>query len=106
MKPTIAQSIARRAVDVLNEAFAADPKAILALCEHRVPCNEALGNHPTIQVVGTKDGPIVGLLGIVCGIVERQTEEKLCAVFEDDERTKLLGFSLLSEIEKLSEEKA
>lgn len=37
------------AVRVLNEAFEADPVALLSLLEHETPCNAALAEHPTIQ---------------------------------------------------------
>lgn len=57
------------AVRVLGEAFAADPKAMEALVEARVSCNEALSGHPTIQVQVREDGSCeVGLLGILNGL--------------------------------------
>lgn len=37
-------------VAILNEALALDPQAFTALVATRVPCNAALGDHPTIQV--------------------------------------------------------
>ena len=56
-------------VRLLNEAAAIDPKAILALVNARVPCNEALLNHPTIQAGRGPEGkPEVGLLGILNGL--------------------------------------
>lgn len=75
------------AILVLNEAVRADPDAVLALMEHRVPCNDDLGDHPTIQVRVINPPPAppnadatnpailappktceVGLLGIINGI--------------------------------------
>jgi hypothetical protein len=54
-------------VRILNEALATDVQAISALVAARVPCNEALADHPTIQV-GTHDGVTkVGILGIING---------------------------------------
>jgi hypothetical protein len=57
-----------RALTVLNEALQADPQTISALMNHRVICNEALANHPTIQV-GIYEGEYkVGLLGLLNGL--------------------------------------
>jgi hypothetical protein len=39
-----------KAVRVLNRMLNADPEATSALFSHRVPCNKALTNDPTIQV--------------------------------------------------------
>ena len=74
-----------RAIEVLNRALKADPDCILALCEQRVECNEALANDETIQCArlggpdpATSDATNpdllppprygIGLLGIVNGI--------------------------------------
>jgi hypothetical protein len=56
------------AVRVLNSAAKADPKAMDALISARVPCNETLANHPTIQVQGDIGEAQVGLLGILNGL--------------------------------------
>jgi hypothetical protein len=81
----------------LNEIHSHDPEALKALISSRVPCNEALANHPSVQV-GIHDGVTkVGLLGIINGIVGTIPEgEKagwgyVAAVFDDDEKT-LTGF--------------
>lgn len=37
-------------IAILNEAVAADAKAITNLIDHRVPCNRELADHPSIQV--------------------------------------------------------
>jgi hypothetical protein len=56
------------AVNLLNSALQCDPEAVRALLEHRVPCNNALADHPTIQV-GDIDGQRrVGILGLLNGI--------------------------------------
>jgi len=57
------------AVKVLNEALTLDRKAVEALFKYRVPCNESLAAHPTIQV--TLDSAAhnrVGILGLINGI--------------------------------------
>lgn len=73
---TLAQVIER-----LNSMVAADPEAMRALVEHRVPCNEAMADHPTVQVGRRRDpGPYgdrpfeVGMLGVLNGILGTQGE--------------------------------
>lgn len=58
------------ALEVLNDALRRDHDAMLALTEHREPCNEELAHHPTIQVVERRPLPgyQVGLLGILNGL--------------------------------------
>lgn len=74
---------------VLNEAAIADRSAIEDLLDQRVPCNMTLANHPTIQV--SPDTPItVGVLGMLNGIVERLTGQRVAACYDDAGR--LLGF--------------
>lgn len=68
-------------IDLLNDALGDDPDAMQALVETRVPCNQKLADHPTIQVgtveplviFNTKESEEipqyrVGLLGILNGI--------------------------------------
>jgi hypothetical protein len=55
-------------VEVLNEALKLDAAAITKLVNMRVPCNEKLAKHPTIQVAKDKDSTKVGMLGIINGI--------------------------------------
>lgn len=62
------KAVAERIVRVLNRALMADPNAIQALIDNRVPCNRELADDPEIQV-GTQDnGFEVGMLGILNGI--------------------------------------
>lgn len=83
-------------VEVMNEALAADPDAIEQLINHRVVCNEALANHPTIQCLKDGDQYRVGLLGILNALctpwwTEENREGLVAAVF-DDKTGKLTGF--------------
>ena len=48
----------------LNQALDTDPAAISALFLHRTPCNEALAEHPTIQV---RENCTVSPLGLLNG---------------------------------------
>jgi hypothetical protein len=59
---------AKKAVKSLKEYLKLDPEAIQALVETRVPANENLVSHPSVQV-NCEDQPSVGLLGILNGIV-------------------------------------
>lgn len=84
------------AVRVLNEAFVADPSAIHALLCNRVPCNLALADHPTVQVQANpviEDGKTwtVGLIGMLNGVLEPLTGQRVAAQWEDG---KLLGFQV------------
>jgi hypothetical protein len=81
-------------IDKLNEFLILDKAAIKQLIEYRVPCNEAMKNHKTIQVLVDEDGrnARVGLLGILNGFfgVEEDGWGKICASFDED--GDLLGF--------------
>ena len=74
-------------IEVLNEALQLDPAAISCLVESRVPCNDALAEHKSIQVLGkrSKDNLFctVGLLGILNGMIE-YGPERITAVYSDD----------------------
>jgi len=62
--------IARRIVELMNEALRLDPEAVNEMCRYRVPINEKLASHPSIQVGDPqKDGFIsLGLGGLLNGI--------------------------------------
>ena len=49
------------AIDILNEALSLDPQAIKDLVNARVACNEAMADHPTIQV-GIFDDELVCII--------------------------------------------
>ena len=66
MKP---EELADLLITRLNEILATDRDAIEAVAEHRVPCNQALLNHPTVQVMADGGVNKVGFLGILNGLV-------------------------------------
>jgi hypothetical protein len=76
-------------LDILNDAVKADPVAMTDLCESRVPCNDELADHPTIQVCGF-DPIVVGMIGVINGICEKLTGKRVAADF--DEEGNLLAF--------------
>lgn len=106
------------AVEILNRIHAADPTVLQALIEHRVPCNYALAEDPTVQVglradwlQAHRDDPNpttrreyeVGFLGIVNGLFGARANGWgwIGADWEGDidgsEPGRLLGFVLLED---------
>jgi hypothetical protein len=78
---------------LLNEAVAADREAIANLLIHRVECNRALADHPTIQVIDLESHPVkheVGALGLINGLIERLIDERIASQWSED--GKLIGF--------------
>jgi hypothetical protein len=63
--------MAERVIALLNEMIEADPAAVGLLVRRRVPCNEALATHPTIQAGGEVGSGEVGLLGVLNGLCGR-----------------------------------
>lgn len=67
---------ARALAEFLNELLKADEDALNGLIDHRVPCSDALVEHPTVQVAVpphhfAPSVPTVGLVGILNGFVGR-----------------------------------
>jgi hypothetical protein len=81
------------AILLLNELVVGDPEAAHQLVEFRVPCSDALANHPTIQVAGTGEKPLVGMLGVINGIFGTHMDGRghIGAVYDD--RGKLTHFA-------------
>ena len=84
------ESMAEAVVAYLNELLELDRPAVAALISNRVPCNEALADHPTCQVGKQHGGFNVGMLGLLnglCGFYEdgpRKGFGPIAAEFEDD----------------------
>lgn len=59
-------------IDFLNELVKLDKLALERVMLHRVPCNNALADHPTVQVGYGPPGSLppweVGMLGILNGL--------------------------------------
>lgn len=89
-----------KALKVLNEALAADPEATqLLFASPGLVCNQALADHPTIQVAAeevTGAGGesevvyVVRPLGVINGVVEVLTGGRIAMV--QDEMGKIVGF--------------
>ncbi len=84
------------AVVQLNTMLEADPRAMQALIQLRIPCNQALADHPTAQVGNDPEGYTVGPLGIINGLfgVDKDQWGHIAAVYED---------GILRRFEKLGE---
>lgn len=81
------------AVELLNEICKLDLEAMNNLVKIRVSCNEALADHPTVQVRAFKDeGFQVGLIGILNGIfgIAGDGVGYIAGMFDDD--MKLINF--------------
>lgn len=81
-------------IALLNSALAADSTAVSALVEQRVPCNEALWDHPTVQVVVNDGQPCVGLLGVLNGLFQPDEFGRgpITAVYNDDDVETVVRF--------------
>lgn len=73
-----------KAIAALNAAVKADPTAITALIQNRVPCNRKLADHQTIQVGVKTSGEFeVGALGLINGVLEAITLDRVAAMITD-----------------------
>jgi hypothetical protein len=73
MKTEPDKELAQRICDFLNELLELDRPAIAALINNRVPCNQAMADHPTVQIGAEHGGFNVGMLGLLnglCGVRE------------------------------------
>lgn len=84
--------IAHELIEYLNSLVEIDPAAIQELIEARVPCNEQLLNHPTVQVLKEDEHavPKLGFLGVLNGFMG-ESNGYIMASF-DDQTGKLLRF--------------
>jgi hypothetical protein len=94
------RAIIESVIDTLNRIHAADPTVLPALINHRVECNEAVADDPSVQVTVVpavqpgsgsepKDGTfMVGFLGILNGIcgVDARTVGYIAALYDDDHK--------------------
>lgn len=90
------RELAEHLVKCLNEYFQIDPEAIKALFAHRVLANEALQDHPTVQVRVDSQATlsILGLLNGVIGSLPGTEVGYLCAGYDANNPSLLLGFSV------------
>ena len=94
---TLEHKSPEHAVRLLNELFKLDPAFMKALLVVRVPVNDAIVGHPTVQVAkGPGDGCVAGILGILNGIFGCDGDDRgYIAMTYNDETTELEGFTVL-----------
>ena len=93
------RKLAQEIVDRLNK-LVEDPEtleALDALINARVPVDPLLVDHPTIQVSGDDDKPLVGFLGLLNGIVGARSNGWGYVAAEYDTDDLLTGFSVLQD---------
>ena len=95
------RKLAGELVEYLNGLAAIDPAAVLALVDTRVTCNQAMADHPTLQVRYDSDAVFtheIGLLGILNGFVG--TDDKGYGFIQrivDDEDPEAISFCVAPE---------
>jgi hypothetical protein len=91
----------------LQEAFAADPSAMLALAVNRVPCNQVLADHQHVIVdeapTLAKGSFTIGPIGLINGMLHAAGVDWCMAIqFSDerdaDERRKVTGFTFVPKV--------
>lgn len=91
------EDLARRICNFMNELLELDSEAVLDLCNHRVPCNQDMADHETVQVVSKTNKYNVGLIGILNGIcgIYKDGWGPICALYH--ENGAVIRFGLIKE---------
>ena len=81
--------------DLLNEVLKLDSDFLHAITFHREKCNEAIANHPTLQVhqYSPQDPPMAGIIGLLNGMFGIREDDGmggLCC--EIDDNNKIIQF--------------
>ena len=73
-------------IEFLNGLIEIDSEAVGRLITARVPCNEAMADHPTVQVGDCRDGFEVGFLGVLNGLfgIDENGWGGITMIFEAD----------------------
>ena len=94
--------IARRIVELMNEALELDPIAMNDLYSYRVPVSSSFTDHPSIQVGKPNEAGFntVGLMGILNGIAgaDDRSHWGAIAAIVDTESGKLDRFEVLERL--------
>jgi len=90
-------------INFFNELINIDKSAIAALIANRVPCNERLANHPTVQVGKQNEGYDVGMLGILNGLFGCDNDGFGGILFCFDDKNNLI--KVISREEQIAETK-
>lgn len=84
-------------IALLNKLLELDRPAMAALLANRVPCNESLANHSTVQATAQHGGYHVGMFEVLNGLFKKLEKAKMRYVFDDGflvrfERTPPAGY--------------
>ncbi|MFA5572280.1 MAG: hypothetical protein WDA42_04170 [Candidatus Bathyarchaeia archaeon] len=91
--------LATKITKLLNTLLTLDPTATRNLVEQRIPCNDALANHPTVQVMVEDGKTSVGLLGVLNGLCGSDAIGGIIvAKFKDPECQHLMEFYVREQI--------
>jgi hypothetical protein len=77
-------------IEFLNSALALDRVFMTEMVERRLPCNEGIANHPSIQIQDTRTGAdtyCCGFLGLIngfCGVASTGWGP-IAAIYKDDQ---------------------
>lgn len=83
--------------NLLNELLEKDYDCVHELISYRVKCNQAVADHPTVQVQQLKDEPFkVGLLGILNGLFGIR-EDLFGTICMEVDGTRIVTFKLTPE---------
>jgi hypothetical protein len=102
------------ALKILNEALAADPKAMNVLLKTKIPCNKGIAHHPTIQtqdffeafplisaVTPSMENSCVGALsplGLINGLFGVNAEGRGYITAVTDEHDKIIRFEATADV--------
>jgi hypothetical protein len=86
--------------NTLNEMLALDYECVFNLISNRQQCNEAVANHPTIQVLYclNDEFPKVGLIGVLNGMFGANESGIGAIHYQTDAEGKILEFKLTSSL--------
>ena len=100
IESTLCNDLIETCLSFLNNLVKIDNAAIEKLIEARIPCNQTMLDHPTVQAGVYDNIPKVGMLGIINGLIGIQPKGSkkpgwgyIAAQFDDNE--KLIGFVTL-----------
>jgi hypothetical protein len=100
--PAQRTALAQEVATALTSAWEADPAAMHCLIINRVPCNQALEDHPFVGVDLLPAGPpttrVVGMLGVINGMLRALGLPPICVQFSDvadaEGRKRIVGFAV------------
>ena len=85
------------AIEYLNSLVEIDALAMAAIISNRVPCNQAMADHPTVQVHAyqKEEGYKVGFLGLLNGLfgVDESGYGDIAAIFDERDLKYFVRFS-------------